>query len=217
MDISLPVFLLLGATLLIFLTDADIRLASFFYSPHSGWFLKDQPLWQFFYQYGMIPAFLFAFIALATVLAGFFDHRFTRYRKKAIFLLLLLVIGPGLVINTTLKDHWKRPRPSDISSFGGSHPYLPIWKFGDDQQSRSFPSGHAAIGYYLLAPFFLFRKRSRHLARFFLGAGLIYGSLMGFGRMVQGGHFFSDVVWSCGLVYITGVVLYYLLRMDLNS
>ena len=44
-----------------------------------------------------------------------------------------------------------------------------------------------------------------------------YGILMGVARMAQGGHFPSDVLWAWGMVYLVGVALYYLLRMDRDA
>jgi membrane-associated PAP2 superfamily phosphatase len=32
--------------------------------------------------------------------------------------------------------------------------------------------------------------------------------------MIQGGHFLTDVIWSGILVYLTGLILYYLFRLD---
>lgn len=38
--------------------------------------------------------------------------------------------------------------------------------------------------------------------------GLTHGALMGFGRVVQGAHWFSDVIWAAGMVYLSAWVLY---------
>jgi membrane-associated PAP2 superfamily phosphatase len=40
--------------------------------------------------------------------------------------------------------------------------------------------------------------------------GLAYGTVMGIGRMVQGGHFATDVLWAWGLTYLTGLILAYI-------
>ena len=48
-------------------------------------------------------------------------------------------------------------------------------------------------------------------------AGACYGALMGVARMAQGGHFPSDVLWAGGVVYLVGLSLYYLLRLDLGE
>jgi lipid A 4'-phosphatase len=38
-----------------------------------------------------------------------------------------------------------------------------------------------------------------------------YGALIGFARVAQGGHFFSDVVFSFIFVYLTAKILFYLM------
>jgi len=40
---------------------------------------------------------------------------------------------------------------------------------------------------------------------------------MGLGRMIQGGHFASDVIWAGGLIYLIGLILYYLLGLYKKS
>jgi membrane-associated PAP2 superfamily phosphatase len=37
--------------------------------------------------------------------------------------------------------------------------------------------------------------------------------LIGLGRMAQGGHFATDVIWAGGIVYLSGITLYYLLGL----
>jgi lipid A 4'-phosphatase len=41
------------------------------------------------------------------------------------FLALVLIIGPGLLANSTLKDNWGRPRPIQITEFGGPGAFAP--------------------------------------------------------------------------------------------
>jgi membrane-associated PAP2 superfamily phosphatase len=85
------------------------------------------------------------------------------------------------------------------------------WIKRPSQNGQSFPSGHAATAFYLLTPFFIFRRHARARAVGFLVLGLSYGALMGYARMVQGDHFASDVLWSLGFVYLTGLALSYLI------
>jgi membrane-associated PAP2 superfamily phosphatase len=47
-----------------------------------------------------------------------------------------------------------------------------------------------------------------------LWGGLVYGCIMGMARIIQGGHFLSDVLWSAGFVYLTALVLADLLQLD---
>jgi membrane-associated PAP2 superfamily phosphatase len=146
---------------------------------------------------------------------GVFSKKIRRYRKIGLFLVLLMVIGPGIIVNSTFKGHWGRPRPREIVDFGGKRPFLTVWDKNKASEGHSFPSGHASMGYYLIAPyFFLSRTERKGGSFFFLFLGLGYGTLMGIGRIIQGAHFASDVLWSAGFVYFTGVGLYYLLRFD---
>jgi len=195
-------------------TNADIALENPFYSQDQGWFLGKSNPWNFLYHYGNIPALIMAIVSIFVLIISFLSHKFWPYRKIALFLILLLVIGPGLIVNTVCKNNWGRPRPRQIENFGGKEKFLPVWVKGVSGKGKSFPSGHASIGYFLFSPFFFLRRNAKRWAVFFLFVGIIYGILMGIGRMVQGGHFASDVVWAGGLTYLTGLTLYYIFRFD---
>lgn len=212
-DFCRPVIILLAASALIVLTDADLFISGIFHDPQHGWLLADDNPWQFTYHYGMIPAFMMALGGLGIFLFGFFYKNIRHYRKIGIFLILFLLVGPGMVVNTLFKDHWGRPRPADIENFGGAASYQPFWQPGEPGQGKSFPSGHASVGFFIFAPFFFLRHNQRRLANLFLALGIAYGLLMGTGRIVQGGHFLSDVIWSGGFTYLSGLTLSYLLKL----
>jgi lipid A 4'-phosphatase len=214
LDFVIPIALLVILTVILTVTEADLLLAKIFYSSDAGWPEKNARPWIDLYHYGNIPPLVLAFYGLAVLLFGFFSRKIAPYRKIGLFLVLYLMIGPGLVVNTVFKDHWGRPRPVEVKNFGGTENYLPVWERGTPGKDKSFPSGHAAIGYFLFAPFFILRKQSRKWASFFMVLGLSYGTLMGVGRMAQGGHFATDVLWAWGLTYLTGLTLSYLFRFD---
>jgi lipid A 4'-phosphatase len=215
LTIMTPCLVLIIGTLVFRYTDLDITISKLFYAPDIGFFKKDSNPWIFLYHYGVFPGLLLAVSGLFVFGMGFFSKKILPYRKIGLFLALLMVIGPGLIVNSTFKNHWGRPRPSKVTNFGGKKPFLPVWEKGKTTEGRSFPSGHASAGYYLFAPFFfLSRIKKKRGSLFFLFIGLSYGTLMGIGRIAQGAHFASDVLWSAGFVYFTGVGLYYLLRFD---
>ena len=174
---------------------------------------KDARVWRFFYDYGPLPAIITTAFSLLFLIVSFWVSRIAAYRNTAIFIVLAMLLGPGLVINGIFKDHWGRPRPRSIHTFDGHLTYLPIWQKGISGNGRSFPSGHASTGFFLMTPFFIFRKHARRRAIAFLALGIGYGLLIGLGRMIQGGHFASDVMWSGGFVYFCGLGLAYALRM----
>ena len=123
---------------------------------------------------------------------------------RAIFILLLLALGPGLVVNVLLKDQLGRARPREVVEFGGHHQFTQFWQPGSTGSNSSFPSGHAAIAFFMIAPWFVLRDNKQIIATGFLVFGLSFGALVGVARILQGGHFVSDVVWAGGLIYLIG-------------
>ncbi|MCI5208107.1 MAG: phosphatase PAP2 family protein, partial [Candidatus Electrothrix sp. ATG2] len=94
-----------------------------------------------------------------------------------------------------------------IVEFGGEYQFTQCWVPGSGGANSSFPSGHAAIAFFLMAPWFVLRDKKQRYARTFLISGLLFGTLVGTARILQGGHFASDILWSGGLLYLLGSLL----------
>ena len=188
------------------LSDIDIWFSLKFYSRSDGWIYGNLLIFDILYNYGNIPGLLLGLISFIIFFLGLFFKRFIRYRKITIFLILMLIIVPGILV-PTIKDLYGRPRPIQISKFGGKYEYVSIFKGSDPKRGRSFPSGHAAIGFYLISPFFFLRYTSKRHAIFVLFIGLLYGIIIGIARIAQGGHFLSDIVFSGLILYSIGLIL----------
>jgi membrane-associated PAP2 superfamily phosphatase len=114
--------------------------------------------------------------------------------RAALFLLLTLALGPGLFVNTLMKDNWGRPRPVDIPEFGGSEPFKPWWDpRGICPKNCSFVAGDASGAFWTLAPAALTPAPWRPVA---YAAALAFGLGVGALRVMFGGHFVSDVLFS---------------------
>lgn len=213
LDWTLPVILMVGMTIPFWMSDLDVRVARRFYVPGEGWPVGAEPLWKFLKSYGVVPAWIVATGALAVWIASFVKPRLRAARRAAMYLVFVMVIGPGVLVNDVFKEQWGRPRPRDLVEFGGQREYVPPLIKSPPEHGGSFASGHAATGFYLLTPYFLLRKRWPRRAAAVLALGIGYGSLVGYARVAQGAHFPSDVVWAGGIVYITAVALFYLLRL----
>jgi len=109
-----------------------------------------------------------------------------------------------------MKDYWGRPRPIQIREFVGQWEYRQVLSAGTPGKGKSFPCGHATMGFIFLSLCFL-RRRSRAVAASGLIAGIGLGGVVSAGRVVQGAHFLSDAVWSLGIVIIVSAALYYLI------
>ncbi len=205
-------------------TDADRALALIVRGPH-----KINPLghdfwptgsswgWVFLYKLAPWPAVFMGLGALVVLLAGFFRNRLAGYRTKSLYILLFLALGPGLVVNTLLKDNLGRARPREVIEYGGSQQFTQVWQPGTAGKNSSFPSGHAAIAFALMAPWFVLRDSRKKTALFFLLFGFSFGSLISLTRILQGAHFLSDVVWSAGLLYLSGGLLALFFSFDGKS
>lgn len=209
-----PLLILGGLSIPFVFTDLDLALAGLFYVRGPGWVYKDWHLWRFLYHYGNALSILFACSGLACYGISFYYPSLRRFRKPALFIMLLMILGPGLVVNLGFKENWVRPRPCQLAHFDGRMPFyrlgeMPAVHKGDTVKGKSFPSGHASAAFYLMFPFFLLRDTRPLWARTFLATGCAYGAVMGICRMIQGGHFASDVIWAGGFVYLCGMMLYY--------
>jgi len=207
--IWLPLAMLLGLSIVFHFTQVDLDLQRRFWSPTEGWRLANHPLVQFLYRCGTWPSVLVGTAAAITWIISLVTGRWTQLRRLCLFLVLVLIIGPGLLINAGFKDHFGRSRPVQVSQFGGNQAFRPLGEPGPKSSGKSFPSGHASTGFYWLALSVFFWSRERKLAYGFAALGILHGTLMGFGRMAQGGHWASDILWSAGLVYLTAWLLHY--------
>ncbi len=127
-------------------------------------------------------------------------------RVAALFVVTMLIAVLGGVHN--LKRETFRPRPEQVTEFDGKYAFTP--PFGSEKRCKrcvSFPSSAAGFGFLVCTPFFVYRRKRPTLARGFLVGGLVWGSLIGWFRMVGGRHWFTDIVWSAALVLAVLAVL----------
>lgn len=125
--------------------------------------------------------------------------------KRVVYLLLVLIVGAGLIVNVVLKDNFGRARPRDIVEFGGSKLYTPPFVVSHEcDKNCSFSSVEAAGGFFALA---LALALSKRRALFVSGIGL--GVFVSFCRIAAGAHFLSDTVVSFFVMLIVADVLYY--------
>ncbi|MCX8515311.1 MAG: phosphatase PAP2 family protein [Burkholderiales bacterium] len=130
-------------------------------------------------------------------------------RKNALIILLCLALGPGLMVNYIFKNHWGRPRPYQVLRDGQT--YRAVWQPQFNMpNNNSFPSGHASIGFFLGVPFLVALKRKKAII-----IGSAAGMFIGLVRILQGGHYLSDVVLCGVLIYIVSELIIYMVnRID---
>lgn len=121
--------------------------------------------------------------------------------KASFYLLLCILIGPGLVVNATMKGQWGRPRPYHTTVFGGHAQFQPAWVKSDQcQRNCSFVCGDASVGFvgFALLPLVAARRR-----RQVIWGSITLGGCIGLTRIMVGAHFLSDVIFSGFLTYFS--------------
>lgn len=198
----LPGILLLIATCLLEFSGGDLRLSGRFYSAASAeWTWLGTFPWKQIDRYFVYPGMLLGIVATAYAAHCLVWRMKTRWTLPACIVAGTFLLGPGLLVNGSMKPFFSRPRPKEVVELGGVKAYRPPLGFGEQVHfNSSFPCGHASIGFFLIAPAFACRRHSGWQAAWLYG-GLAYGTLMGVSRIVQGAHYTSDVLWSLGVVY----------------
>jgi lipid A 4'-phosphatase len=189
-QLDIVAFIVLAAIFLVW-PEIDLWISGLFYNPEEGFVYRNNALVLSIYElFRHAPKFLLPILFIMTALS-FVKGRFglgTDQRKPWVFLTLALLIGPGILVHLVVKENWDRPRPRSIQEFGSQKDFIPAFipaAMIKDQpgNNKSFVSGHAAMGFYLMVLAWVFRRRS------WFYAGLAMGLVVSFGRLVQGGHF----------------------------
>ena len=178
----------------------DLIVSGWFYKPTQGFYLADEGALVLLHTLAIKGAWYLGYGLFACVpIAFLMRNGFMKQPAKAwFFLLLALLVGPVLIANGGLKDHWGRARPREVHQFGGDHNFSPaLIPQMNAERNESFVAGDGAFGAYLhsfayLVPVATKRRRSRYV---FWGLAAV-GSLFGLARMIMGAHFFSDVLFA---------------------
>ena len=121
----------------------------------------------------------------------------------------LAVLGPGLLVNGLLKEHWGRARPADIREFGGADPFTPPFQMaGPCSGNCSFVSGEGAGAVALALGLGALTTSGR--ARMGLAAAAVLASAL---RVATGRHYLSDVVFGAFLMVFAALLLHRAMRI----
>ncbi|MEA2984456.1 MAG: lipid 4-phosphatase [Alphaproteobacteria bacterium] len=180
----------------------DLRIAQLFYDPAQQRFIAAiNPYVAAVRDNGLI-----ALVTCMSVVVAALVTRMLRLPQKVIpgrvviFLVGTLALGPGLLVNGILKEHWHRPRPVHVTEFGGNRAYVDWWNPGGScERNCSFVSGEVASAAWMFAPAMLAPPQWRLAA--FVGAS-VFTLAISLSRMAAGGHFFTDVLFAALLMTI---------------
>jgi lipid A 4'-phosphatase len=201
---------ILSALVFYVFPEMDIRFSTLFYEPTGGFYLADAPFCRWIYKSIEIVSIFWGGLTglLLAVLWIRKKNLFGLSARHLVYLLGALAIGPGLLVNMVLKDNWGRARPYQVLQFGGTSTFTPAFVISREcHRNCAFVSGHAAMGFYFIAFGFLCGKRRSLLVML----AILYGSVVGLVRIIQGGHFLSDVIFAFFVIYAVTAALYWIM------
>ena len=207
LELFILVVLALTTTLVFWYSDLDIQAGARFYHPENPadvWPERHWWLWRILFDYAFPFTITVGVAAFGVYLLSHWHNKTRKFRRQALYIVLVIALGPGVVVNLIFKDHWGRARPVHITQFGGDFNYTPPLQFGHTSD-KSFVCGHCSVGYSFFAVYFL----AKHYKLVYFAVTLLFAWTMGFTRMTSGGHFLSDILWSGYLVFLVAFLLYY--------
>ena len=181
-------------------TDLDLRAATLFSgsTPTIGsvhwWWVELINLY--------VPAIFRGGIAVALVVWLIATARKQRksLRLAMAFLVLAGILGPGIVVNWGFKDNWQRARPYQVENFGGTQQFTRAAVMTNQCDNNcSFDSGHVACGAFFASLMLIHRRRK--VAWTVAGSASVL--VIGFARMSDMAHWFSDVLWAFPITLVT--------------
>jgi len=194
--------LIAGALVTAFWPQIDLQASGAFYQTGQGFPWRYAPVTNFIHD--LATLWLPKLLALGLAVGAIFALVSRQPARPWLFLLLVLLLGPGLLANLVLKDQWGRARPLQITEFDGKAHFTPYWQPSQAcDKNCSFINGDGAFGFAFVAAALIARRR-----RLVFLAGTATGIVFGVTRVLMGAHFLSDTIWSAMLMLAVSVGLY---------
>jgi len=198
-------FAIVAAVFVVFSPEIDQYLAALSYTETTKTFYGERALWCKII-YHCVPIIVVGLVLVPLIWLFRARHDSGKCKtivKFGLMTYMALILGPGLVVNVIFKDHWGRPRPYQVLRDGKQ--YSPFWQpHFTEKENNSFPGGHASIGFFLGVPFLALRRKKTAII-----LSLIGGAVVGTVRILQGGHYLSDVLFAGVFVWLISALVIY--------
>ena len=218
----MKILIILGIALITvfyFFPTLDLEISRLFYSEEKGFIYKDNFLVTFAYEVIYVLTYIIACVLLILLALKVIRPHVPFLcncaplppHKALLFLLISLILAPGILVHVGFKEVWGRDRPREIVEFGGNPEkhYSPPLVINHQGEGKSFVSGHASMGFYMAAFGLLFQGKKR---RTYYMLGLGFGVYIAFSRILQGAHFLSDTLFGAVItllvVHLTYLIIF---------
>ena len=196
--IILTIFLAIGKS-------ADVYISSLFYYGDKQFVLQSFYTITIIARKVLLPL-IILYLLLLPIASYLFSLKLIYFNyifkfKDIVFIYCCIFLNLIVVVNVMLKNFWGRARPNDIQELGGNEFFTP-WYIPSNNclTNCSFVSGDAAVGFSLIILYFLTKNNFYFWIALFAGLGL------GFIRILEGGHFLSDVLMSGLIIFLLSFI-----------
>jgi len=208
----LLISLVFSGTIFVLFPEIDLAVSGYFYNAEMGKFpLRDNLIAIIIYKSIYVLSYTLGISLTLSLLFKKIGNKWLKDKlsfvtnRQVLFLMIIMAAGPGVIIHNVFKPNFERPRPVNTQEFGGSLEFSSAWKIG--QGGKSFASGHAAMGFFMVA--FAHLAKGKRRKKLYM-TGFTFGIIVSMGRVVQGAHFLSDVVTG-GLITLITIQLFYII------
>ena len=168
-----------------------------------GWEKGSELFWQFLYNWGPSPSLIGTVVCLILIIL--IKLKFIKLNLPIHYLMfpfLTLIAGPGIFVNLIGKEMWGRPRPVNCIELGGTKKFQSVLEI-NPKRRISLSLLDMPHPDFTCVPW---HSYSRANGNFYPFAFFNWGTLVSLGRILQGGHFLSDVIGSLFIVTLVAVV-----------
>ncbi len=183
----------------------DIYISSLFYEGNQKFFIESFSLTSVLVRKIFLPLLILYIFVCPTLSLYipikniFFGYKFIS--KDIIFIFSSVIFNLIIIVNVLLKGFWGRARPNDILELGGKDNFSAWFQYSDVCNTNcSFVSGDASVGFSLITLYLITKNR------LFFWLSLLSGIILGAVRILEGGHFFSDILMSGLIIYFLSFI-----------
>ena len=197
--LAFSLFLTIGPSL-------DLYFSNLFYYGNSQFYLQSFSFLSIVFRDVFLPLLIIYILFLPIVSRYikierfFFNYKFTI--KEILLIWSSQIITVLIFVNLILKNLWGRVRPGDLLQFGGEHVFTPWYEYSNSCDTNcSFVSGDASVGFSIIILYFITKKV------IFVYLSIAFGLLLGFVRIIAGGHFLSDIILAGIFIILINLII----------
>ena len=199
-------FLTVGPTL-------DMYISGLFLGSDSKFLLQNYDILSIIFRKVLLPI-LLAYMLIVPIISYvfkidkvYFGHKFLA--KEIFFIWFSQIVTMLIFVNLILKNFWGRARPGDVVGLGGVDYFTPWYEYSVSCNTNcSFVSGDASVGFSVIILYLI----TKNIVFFYIS--IVSGMVIGLVRIIEGGHFLSDVLFAGIVIIILNSLLFALYKKN---